>query len=293
MADDPLHPTTTLARVPWEVGRTVLAYPRKSDLILADGPPPQIASVASEVVTADQSLTYGPDLDPGDYWAIAPLTEGQRDFRYVGFAMVAPVLYVVGPAGPQGDLGPAGPQGVQGIPGAQGATGATGAAGAAGATGATGAQGAPGGINTSLTTLSSSGTASPAASVDGATLFHAGVGAPLLDLTAGTWFVVASAALSQNLTPGDSLGAAVGVYLDDGSNAIVPDSLSAGSIVQLSQAHHATTSVVIVVPAGTKRYRICVVPLTGMARVRIGGYPASNGVPLTRMSAVKLSDAVA
>jgi hypothetical protein len=134
VADDPLHPVTRLLLVPWVVGTSVKAYPRKSDLILPDGPPPQIPSVQTVAVAADQSLTFGPNLDPGEYWAIAPLTPGQRDYRYVGFAMEPPDYYVPGPTGPQGPQGSAGPQGPtgpagpQGIPGPQGAIGPSGQA---------------------------------------------------------------------------------------------------------------------------------------------------------------------
>lgn len=81
--------TIKLELVPWAVGRIVQAYPRKSDLILPDMPPPQIPAVASVVVAADQSLTF--TLEAGVYWAIAPITEGGRDYRYLAFELDAPV----------------------------------------------------------------------------------------------------------------------------------------------------------------------------------------------------------
>jgi hypothetical protein len=109
--DDPANPTTTLTLVPWAIGTTVKAYPRRSELKLPDMPPPMVASVATDVVDAEQSITFGPGLDPGEYWAIAPLTAGQRDYRYVGFSIEAPDYYVPGPTGPQGLQGPPGPQG--------------------------------------------------------------------------------------------------------------------------------------------------------------------------------------
>jgi hypothetical protein len=109
--DDPANPTTTLMLVPWAIGTAVKAYPRRSELKLPDMPPPMVAAVATQNVGADQSVTFGPGLDPGEYWAIAPLTPGQRDYRYVGFSIEAPDYYVPGPAGPQGPQGPIGPQG--------------------------------------------------------------------------------------------------------------------------------------------------------------------------------------
>lgn len=132
MPPDPLHPTTTLTLVPWAPGQQVKAYPKRSELVLPDQPPPQVPSVQTVAVASDQSLTFGPDLDPGEYWAIAELTPGQRDYRYVGFKMEPPNYYVPGPTGPQGPQGFAGPQGpvgaagVQGIPGPQGPPGPTG-----------------------------------------------------------------------------------------------------------------------------------------------------------------------
>jgi len=147
MAVDPLHPTTTLQLVPWAPGRAVPCYPRKSDLVLPDQPPPMIPATATATVASDQSLTYGPDLTPGEYWAIAELTPGQRDYRYVGFQMVAPFIGVPGPTGPQGPqgsvgpAGPVGPNGPQGVPGPQGPGGPIGTTGPQGPAGPTGPQG--------------------------------------------------------------------------------------------------------------------------------------------------------
>jgi Collagen triple helix repeat (20 copies) len=132
MPPDPLHPTTTLTLVPWAPGQTVKAYPRKSELVLPEQPPPMVPSVQTVAVASDQSLTFGPDLNPGEYWAVAELHPGQRDYRYVGFSMEPPNYYVPGPTGPQGPQGFAGPQGpvgaagAQGIPGPQGVQGPTG-----------------------------------------------------------------------------------------------------------------------------------------------------------------------
>ena len=134
MPPDPLHPTTTLTMVPWAVGQSVKAYPRKSELMLPETPPPNVASVQTAVVASDQSVTFGPDLNPGGYWAIAELHPGQKDYRYLGFAIEAPDYYIPGPTGPQGPQGNAGPQGPtgpagpQGIPGPQGAIGPSGQA---------------------------------------------------------------------------------------------------------------------------------------------------------------------
>jgi len=129
---DPEHPYTVLTLVPWAIGQTVKAYPKKSDLMLPDMPPPQVPSVQQSIVASDQSLTFGPDLVPGEYWAIAELHPGQRDYRYVGFSLDPPDYYVPGPTGPQGPQGNAGPTGpvgatgAQGIPGPQGVQGPTG-----------------------------------------------------------------------------------------------------------------------------------------------------------------------
>jgi hypothetical protein len=73
----------TLTLVPWPIASTVNAYPRVSDQILPDLPPTGVPVVDSAVVAADHSLSF--DLPPGVYWAVAPLTAGQRDYRYVGF----------------------------------------------------------------------------------------------------------------------------------------------------------------------------------------------------------------
>jgi hypothetical protein len=135
MPPDPAHPTVTLTLVPWAPGQPVKAYPKRSELVLPDQPPPQVASVQTVLVAADQSLTFGPDLDPGEYWAIAELHPGQRDYRYLAFTMEPPDYYIPGPTGPQGPLGPTGPQGStgpagptgpQGVPGPQGPGGPAG-----------------------------------------------------------------------------------------------------------------------------------------------------------------------
>ena len=70
--------------VPWAIGTNVSAYRRKSELMLADGPPPMIAPTQTAAVAADKSLTFAA-IAAGEYWAIAPLTAGQRDYRYLQF----------------------------------------------------------------------------------------------------------------------------------------------------------------------------------------------------------------
>jgi hypothetical protein len=141
--------TTVLRLVPWQLAATVKAYPRVSEQVLPDLPPTGVPILASAVVAADQTLTF--DLPEGDYWAVAPLTPGQRDYRYVGFRSQIPLEdFIAGPPGPMGPQGYPGPQGqtgtqgAQGIQGPQGPTGPFGAQGVRGPAGQTGAAGAPG-----------------------------------------------------------------------------------------------------------------------------------------------------
>jgi len=122
---------TTLTLVPWAPGTTVDAYPRVSDQILADMPPTGVPMVASEVVAADRSLLF--DLPEGDYWAVAPMTPGQRDYRYVQFRSQIPLAdFIPGPPGPMGPQGYPGPQGERGPAGPTGATGPQGPQGVIG-----------------------------------------------------------------------------------------------------------------------------------------------------------------
>lgn len=76
--------TVVLTLVPWDAGRNVDAYPRRSELRLDDMAPPMIASAKLATVAPDRSLTFA-GLAPGEYWAIAPITVGQRDYRYIAF----------------------------------------------------------------------------------------------------------------------------------------------------------------------------------------------------------------
>ena len=123
-----------MSLVPWDPGTTVDAYPRTSDQILADMPPTGVPKVASEVVAADRSLLF--DLPEGDYWAVAPMTPGQRDYRYVQIRSQIPLEEFIpgppGPMGPQGYPGPQGPQGVKGDTGIQGPMGPQGPIGPVG-----------------------------------------------------------------------------------------------------------------------------------------------------------------
>lgn len=73
-----------LELVPWEIGTSVSAYRRKSELMVGDGPPPMVVPSVAVAVAADKSLTFA-GLAPGEYWAIAPITAGQRDYRYLQF----------------------------------------------------------------------------------------------------------------------------------------------------------------------------------------------------------------
>jgi hypothetical protein len=119
-------PEITLQGVPWPIGTGVVVYPRLSELVLPDMPPPGIVAVASGNVFSDRTLTF--DVPYGSYWAIAPMTAGQRDYQYVGFDVPVPGPEFV--QGPQGASGPAGPAGPQGAQGAQGVAGPAGPAGA-------------------------------------------------------------------------------------------------------------------------------------------------------------------
>lgn len=68
--------------VPWDIGTTVRAYQRKSELMMPDMPPPAIPSEASGVVAADQSLSLTGLVAGRRYWAIAPIG---TVYRYVAF----------------------------------------------------------------------------------------------------------------------------------------------------------------------------------------------------------------
>jgi hypothetical protein len=111
----------TLTLVPWPIASTVNAYPRVSDQILPDLPPTGVPVVDSAVVAADHSLSF--DLPPGVYWAVAPLTAGQRDYRYVGFVIEEPDHQIEGPQGETGPSGGSGPVGAARRPGPPGAIG--------------------------------------------------------------------------------------------------------------------------------------------------------------------------
>jgi hypothetical protein len=141
-------PDTKLKAVPWAIGAVIPAYPRVSDQMPPDLPPTGVASVGSSTVQGDQSLTY--TLAPGIYWACAPLTPGQRDYRYVAFSVEVVNTEIPGPPGPQGPQGnrgpdgpqgPTGPQGVQGLDGPRGLIGPQGPRGPSGADGPTGSPG--------------------------------------------------------------------------------------------------------------------------------------------------------
>lgn len=119
-------PEHELTDVPWAGGTGVTAYPRRSDLMLPDMPPPGVAPDTSGIVTSARTLTLNVS-DYGSFWAVAPLTPGQRDYRYIAFDVVAPEPdYIAGPPGAQGPAGPQGPPGAQGDPGAQGPAGPAG-----------------------------------------------------------------------------------------------------------------------------------------------------------------------
>jgi hypothetical protein len=134
--------TITLRQVPWDIGRSVDAYPRVSDQVNDDLPPTGVSAVQAAPVNPDQTLTY--TLEPGFYWAVAPITGGGRDYRYVAFEVQAPDEYIAGPPGQTGPSGGAGPPGPPGLAGPQGPTGAPGPAGVIGPQGAQGPQGAAG-----------------------------------------------------------------------------------------------------------------------------------------------------
>jgi hypothetical protein len=135
---------TTLTLVPWAIDTEIDAYPRISDQILPDLPPTGVPVLQTQQVAADHSLTF--DLQPGAYWAVAPLTPGQRDYRYIGFVVTEPDQYI---AGPPGQTGPSGGSGPPGVPGPQGPQGPTGAKGDVGPFGAQGPRGPAGGDGTS------------------------------------------------------------------------------------------------------------------------------------------------
>jgi hypothetical protein len=119
-------PNVTLQNAPWPVGTTVIAYPRRSELKLSDGPPPGVAADATGNVAADKTLAFTVSAY-GEYWACAPLTPGQRDYLYVAFNADAPApTQIAGPQGAQGPAGQTGAQGPQGVAGAQGVAGPAG-----------------------------------------------------------------------------------------------------------------------------------------------------------------------
>jgi hypothetical protein len=74
-------PDVTLTLVPWAPGTSVGAYPRRSEQTLPNQPPTMVEVADSEPVTDDASLTFL-GLDPGEYWAAAPLGEL---WQYVAF----------------------------------------------------------------------------------------------------------------------------------------------------------------------------------------------------------------
>lgn len=119
-------PNVTLRNVPWPIDTFVSAYPRLSELRLSDGPPPGVAAVDITAVNEAQELEF--NVDYGEYWALAPLTPGQRDYLYVAFSAIAdPPVFIPGPQGAPGPAGQTGPQGPQGQTGAQGPAGPAGA----------------------------------------------------------------------------------------------------------------------------------------------------------------------
>lgn len=137
---------TILRNVPWPIDTMVSAYQRLSGP-LPDMPPPSQPSFGVAPVMPDRSVSFDAgvaDFDPGQYWAVAPLTPGGRDYRYVGFAIEPVLTEIPGPPGPQGSPGGSGPPGPPGLQGPQGPTGATGGSGPFGAQGPTGPQGPPG-----------------------------------------------------------------------------------------------------------------------------------------------------
>lgn len=112
-------PEITLTDLPWPGGTGIMVYPRVSDLILPDMPPPGVTPDTSGIVAVDRTLLVDVS-DYGSYWAIAPMTVGQRDYRYVSFDVVERV----GPfPGPQGPAGPQGTPGIDGHVGLQGPEG--------------------------------------------------------------------------------------------------------------------------------------------------------------------------
>jgi hypothetical protein len=144
--------TVTLRNVPWPPGTLVEAFPRISEIVHPDMPPPGQQWVDQSNVLNDWTLPFGVP-DPGQYWAVAPITPGGRDYRYVAFSAEAVNNQIPGPpgpagvqgnpgpTGPQGPLGPTGPTGPQGTRGPFGAQGVPGPQGPAGAPGASGSDG--------------------------------------------------------------------------------------------------------------------------------------------------------
>lgn len=72
----------TLSFVPWDIGSTVRAYQRKSELMMPDMPPPMIPSEGSGVVAADKSLALTGLVADRRYWAIGAIG---TVYRYVAF----------------------------------------------------------------------------------------------------------------------------------------------------------------------------------------------------------------
>jgi hypothetical protein len=108
-----------LTLVPWAPATSVAVYPRVSEQVLADMPPTGVPVVATNVVAPDRSLSF--DLPEGDYYAVAPMTPGQRDYRYLAFRSEIPLEeFIPGPPGPLGPQGYPGPSGAQGAAGSAG-----------------------------------------------------------------------------------------------------------------------------------------------------------------------------
>jgi hypothetical protein len=72
----------TLSFVPWDIGTTVRAYQRKSELMMPDMPPPAIPSEATGVVAVDKSLALTGLVPDRRYWAIGVIG---AVYRYVAF----------------------------------------------------------------------------------------------------------------------------------------------------------------------------------------------------------------
>jgi hypothetical protein len=93
-------------------------------------------------VAPDRTVTYL--VEPGAYWAAAPLTLGGRDFHYTAFNVEQPTTEIPGPPGETGPSGGSGPPGPPGLKGDQGPTGPLGPQGVIGPQGPKGAPGVPG-----------------------------------------------------------------------------------------------------------------------------------------------------